>query len=263
MKILGIGLTVLAVIIGVFFFFVANNAGALVEAAIEEAGPAQLGVSIEIDEIDLSFTEGVAEVRGVVVGNPPGFEGPYSVRVDRTLVALSPEDISGEVIRIKRIAVDGADVAVVANGLDTNLQVIADRAVSDDENPVSGSSVVETPEVRVIVEQLDFTNASASLTSDLLAATSISIPDVHLTNVGSGEGGATMGEVAKQLLAPIVSAISRELIRSQGADAIKGKLDEVREDLDLDRLKDKAEETLKDIDKDDVVNALDRLINRD
>lgn len=266
MKILGFGLTALAIIIGAFFFFVANNAGALVETAIEEAGPQYLGVTVDVEEIDLSFTEGFAEVRGVVVGNPVGFDGPYSVKVARTLVELDPEGISSEIIRIKRIAVDGADVAVIAKGLETNLQAIADRAAASDsgapERPTAGERPVGE-EIRVIVERLDFTNASASLKSNLLAETTIAIPDVHLTNVGEGDNGATMAEVAAQLLTPIVSAISRELATSKGVDAIRGKLDEVKDELDLDRLKDKLDEKIKEIDEEDVTNVLDRLINRD
>ncbi len=267
MKILGIGLTALAIIIGAFFFLVANNAGALVEVAIEESGPQYLGVTVDVEEIDLSFSDGIAEVRGVVVGNPVGFEGPYSVKVDRTLVELDSEGISGEVIRIKRIAVDGADVAVIANGLDTNLQAIADRAArsdsgAPDRGPIAGENVVGE-DIRVVVERLDFTNASASLKSNLLAETTISIPDVHLTNVGESSNGATMAEVAAQLLQPIVSAVARELATSKGVDAIRGKLDEVKDQLDLDQLKDKLDEKISEIDKEDITNALDRLINRD
>ena len=267
MKILGFGLTALAIIIGAFFYFVANNAGALVEAAIEEAGPQYLGVTVDVEEIDLSFSDGVAEVRGVVVGNPVGFDGPYSVKVDRTLVELDPEGISGDVIRIKRIAVDGADVAVIAKGLDTNLQAIADRAGAGDsggadEGPVDGVDTVGE-EIRVVVERLDFTNASARLRSNLLAETTISIPDVHLTNVGESGSGATMAEVAAQLLQPIVTAVARELATTKGVDAIRGKLDEVKDQLDLDQLKDKLDEKISEIDEEDITNALDRLFDRD
>ena len=265
MKIIGIGLLVIAIIVGAFFFFVANNAGALVETAIEEAAPVHLGVTIDIEEIDLSFSQGIAEVRGVVVGNPVGYDDGYAVKIDQTLVELDPADISGDVIRIKRIAIDGADIAVVAKGLrDNNLKAIADRAAGTDD-PVNDAPVVEDAgdDIRVIVSQLDFTNATASLATSLTGKTSIAIPDIHLTDVGESTNGASMAEVASQLLRPIVSAVSRALVDAESVDAIKGKLDQVRDNLSLDQLKDKVDENLKKIDKEDITNALERLIDRD
>jgi len=230
-------LVVVLAIIGVVVY-VALNAGSLAKRAIESVGPTYLGTSVSIDDIQLSLSDKTAAVKGLTIGNPPGFEGPYSMQLDSIEVTLDPANVSSELIELKQVTIDGARVAAIAKGLkDTNFAAILDHV----ERTVGAPQTAESDnskEVKVIIDRLDFVNASASVSSDVFGNEEISIPDIHLQGIGRKSDGVTMGEVAEQLLKPINAAIAKELIRRQlGTDDLKQDLEDKLRSKLSDKLK--------------------------
>jgi hypothetical protein len=221
MKVIGwiIGL-LLVLIVGVGVLLVLN-AGNVVKTAVETLGPRYLGVPVRLSAADISVTEGSGELRGLEIGNPAGFQGPYAIRINRASVTLDPSQISGSLIVLKAFDVDGADVAIAAKGRNTNLQAIM-------KNLESGSTEAPAPaeesgaEVKMIIDRFDFTNARASLDSDLVGSKEVSIPDIHLTGIGRKSEGVTIREAAKQVLRPIVQRATEVLVQEGiGVDQLK------------------------------------------
>ena len=97
--------------------------------------------------------------------------------------------------------------------------------------------------MKLIIDRFDFTNAKASVSSDVLGEFSITVPDIHLSDVGRASGGATIGEVIQQLLDPVYKSVSREMI-AQGLD------------LDVEGLTARAEENIKGAVSDELVGRL-------
>ncbi len=231
-----LGIVVLAVIgIGAYIVL---NAGGLAKDAMEEFGPQYLGASVSVDSVDVALADGAAEIRGLAIGNPAGYAGTHAMKVGTIKAVMDPQRTSEQLIVLKRVDIDGADIAAVAQGQRTNFQALLDhleREVGDDPaaNGAGGSE-----EVKFIVDQLNFTNAKASLTSDVLGEVAMEIPPINLENIGDATGGATGAEVAQQLLKPLSSAISREAV-NQGLDieGVKGRVQ--------DRIRDKIGEGLR------------------
>ena len=217
MKVLGwiIGIIVLAVVgAGVF---IALNSGNPVKQAIEEFGPEFLGTDVSVSEVNLALAEGSAQVKGLNIGNPPGFAGGHLMKLDEIKVVLDTQQISDTLVVMKQVRVDGADIAAVAKGTSTNVQKLMDNlnaAAGDGDGAPAESS---GPEMKFIVERFDFTNANASLSSDILGDLAMDIPDIHLKDIGRKGDGATAAELAQQILKPIAAAISKAAV-SQGLD---------------------------------------------
>ena len=224
-------IVVLAVVgVGAYLYF---NLGALIKQAIETEGPAYLEAPVTVQAVNLGFADTTGEIRGFQIANPAGFDGPYAMRVARVKLALDQENSSQEVVVLNELSIDGAELNAVAKGTRTNLQQLLANVERNAGAP-SGDSTTEgeTP-VRVIIDQLHFTNAKTQLVSDLLGEVAVEIPDIHLSDIGRKSNGATMGEVFQLLLKPISQAVTREVVaRSSGIDELEQRLkDKVKDKL--------------------------------
>ena len=229
MKAIGwlIGILLLVVIgLGVF---VVMNTGSLLKTAVETYGPRYLGVDVRLGSADISFTEGTGELRGLVIGNPEGFDGPHSFSLGAIKLGIDPMAQSETLIKVRNIEIDEADLAMIAKGTDTNLQALMANLTSDSTSEAAPAEESAGPEPKIIIENFAFTNARTSLSSDILGDKAVEIPDIRLTGIGEKSQGVTIREALQQLLAPIVQASTEAL---------------AKESLNVDELKADAEQRL-------------------
>ena len=218
MKALGwiVGVIILAIAGAAAYVFL--NSGSLVKSAIEEFGPDYLGVEVTVSEVNLELTAGSAQIKGLSIGNPEGFDGPPMMKLGEMKVVLDPSQISDSLVVLKHVLIDSAEIAAIANGQRTNFQQLMDnlqsRAGSTDE---AASDSAAASEMKFIIDRFEFTNAKASLASDLLGDIDLVLPDIRLQDIGRKSNGATAAEVAEQILEPITAAISSAAVK-QGLD---------------------------------------------
>ncbi|MCZ6659710.1 MAG: hypothetical protein O7C67_20680 [Gammaproteobacteria bacterium] len=236
-----VGLVVLTV--GGAIVYVALNSGAIMKRAVEAIGQEVLGTSVEVDAVNLSMAEGSGEIRGLEIGNPVGFEGDYSMRFSLTKVVLEANDISEELVVIKQVIIDGADIAAEVQGQRSNLQALLDNVASATDPDVTTG----VPEPKIIIDRFDFTNARASVTSDLVGNAEFDVPDVHLTGVGRKSDGITAAEAVAQMLRPIAQAVIKQL---------------VAEGLGVDDLQEAAQQRLRDKVDEEIGSELKSIIDR-
>ena len=235
MKAVGIIILILVLAVagvgGYLFFY----SGDLIKQGVEEFGPEYLGADVSVGSVDIDYVGGSGEIRNLVVGNPEGYAGPHAMSLDRVGITLDVENITGDLIVIKEVLIDGASVAAVANGNKTNFQKLMENleaSAGPSEETAAAESSAES-ETKFIIDQFSFTNADVSLNSDILGEQDMSIPPINLSGVGRKTNGATALEVGEQLLKPITQAISRAAV-SQGLE-----LDGVKANL-LEKVRDKV-----------------------
>ena len=225
MKTLGWIIGVLVLLAVGVFAYIALNSGNLVKTAIEEFGPDYLGADVAVSEVNLVLSEGTAQVKGLNIGNPAGFGDNPLMQLGEIKVVLDTSALSGDVIVMKQVLIDGADIAGVAQGKNTNFQQLMDNLDAATGGPAE-SSDTGASETLFIIDRFDFTNAKASLTSDVIGEHAFNLPDIALSDIGRKTDGATASELAQQLFKPIFGAISKQAV-SQGID-----LDGVRENVE-------------------------------
>jgi hypothetical protein len=214
MKVIGVAIgLVLLLVIGVFVY-VAYNTNSIVKNAIETIGPQYLDAPVRVKDVDISLQDGRGTLTNLEVGNPAGYEGPYAVRVGTVSVTLDVAHSTSGLVVLKRVTIDGARVAAIAKSAkETNLRTLSSNV------PASKSS---SP-IKLIIDELDVTNTQAAVSSPLLSrALEVNVPDVHLKDIGRSTGGADVGTVINQVLAPITKAVTRSLseagLQSLGVD---------------------------------------------
>lgn len=214
MKVLGWIIGLVALLIVAIGAYVVMNSGALLERAVESYGGQYLGAPVEVAEATVSLSDGSAAISGLVIENPPGFTGPPAFRLDNIAMVLDTDQLSRDLVVLREITIDGADVTALVEGRESNLGAIMEHL---NAQIAAEEQAEEGDEVKLIIDRLDFTGARASVESDVLGQGSVDIPDVHLTDVGRDSGGATVGEVLKQVLEPMIRAVTRRLLE-QGVD---------------------------------------------
>ena len=223
MKIIGAAIIVLVLIAVGIFAYVALNTNSIVKNAVESIGTQYLGAPVRVGSVDISLKDGRGTLKNLEIGNPPGYASGNALRVGLVSLTLDVAASSAELVVLKEVVVDGAQVAAIAKSTkDTNLGALAKNVPTSD-----------SPAPKLIIDRLDLTNTKATVASPLVKqALDVDVPDVHLTRIGRASGGANAGEVIKQILAPITKSITNSLsssaLKSLGLDPNKLKSDAQR-----------------------------------
>src|SRR3972149_2050075 len=96
----------------------------VVERAIENYVPEILQASVELDEVKLSFADGVGAVKGMRIGNPKGFRAPHAAPAGTIGLALAPAAVVKDVVLVRRIAVDRPSITYEPGARGSNFDVL-------------------------------------------------------------------------------------------------------------------------------------------
>jgi hypothetical protein len=229
MKAIGwiLGILVLA-LVGVAIFLVLNS-GDLVKDAIEKYGSRYLETDVSVSRVNLSLAEGSGEILDLNIDNPQGFDAGTAFALGQIKIVLDPSQITADLIVLKEVTIDAAQLAAVVRGRTTNLQGLMDNLNKNVGTEESSAEEETAPGPKLIIDRFQFTNAQASVDSDLAGQFDLSIPDINLKDVGRSTNGATAGEVMQQILKPVIKAVTREMV-NQGLD-IEGAKAQLQQNL--------------------------------
>lgn len=187
-----------------------NSLDAQVASAIRRSGPEITGVSISLSNATINPLDGKAALYGLVVGNPAGFKTKQALSLDEISMTLDIRSLTTDVIRIKEFILLKPEIVYEYAAGNSNLDVlrrnIIERAIGQNKQKAQRSESGK----KLIIEHLYVKSARAHVSAELLngEAVSLSIPDVHLQDIGRKSDGVTAGEVTKQILVSIVQQVS-------------------------------------------------------
>ena len=216
--------------------WLAGNLNDLVRDGVVDYGPDYTGTDIALEAVDLSLFSGEGELRGLVVGNPEGYEGADPIRLGRVRIALEPSSLTEDVIVVREIFVEEAEVNAILRSLrESNLQTILDNVQAAAPASEAPTAEDDAEPVKVIIDRFSFTGGSASVTAGAAGTMDVSIPDVVLTDIGRRSNGETIGAALSQMIGPVVGAIVQAGVDGKLSELLGGGLDQVR-----DRVRDAA-----------------------
>jgi hypothetical protein len=216
MKKLLMVLGVCAVIGAGALFVMASRINGIVKGAVETFAPEVIGAPVTLAAVKLSPFSGKGELRGLVIGNPPGFTTPSAFELDTVRIAVDPKSLLSDVIVIDEIYIEGPRVTYEASLKGSNMARIMAN-VEKFTGPGAPSKTGEAPkeegsEVRIRIKRFDFLEGQAAIamSAKLLKGKKLSapLPGVKLRDIG-GEKGATPAEAAKQVMKPVLSSVIR------------------------------------------------------
>lgn len=224
-------IVVLVVLIGAFLWFGWSQLDKIIKLGIENGTPPVVQTSVTVEAVKLSPLSGTGVINGFVIGNPTGFTGPYALRIGTTDIALDTNSVSGDKIVIKHIKILDPEINLEAGLGGTNLKHIADNAksfasqqtspaASASPQPAPGSDGKPKKTIKLQVNEIIISGARISASAAGLvpgASKQVTLPEIHLTGLGTGTEGITPAALTAQVL----SRLSTEAAKASASGSLK------------------------------------------
>jgi hypothetical protein len=208
-----------------------GNLDAIVKRGIAHYGSQMTQARVAVDAVEIKGTDGSGVIRGLVVGNPPGFRTPHALKVGVIDVAVDMRTLTDPVVVIKRIVIESPDVSYEKGDTLTNFEVIQQNIARALGTPAGGDGAAKaggTPPRKLIVDEFVIRNARARASAAGLGGRTVSatLPDITLRNVGRAQGGispAQLGEIVTRALSQrLVASLAFDRVFKSLGDRIKG-----------------------------------------
>ncbi len=165
----------------------------LVKQAIERWGPEITGLTVKVDSVRIEEAEGRGTIRGLVVGCPKGLEAPQALKLGEMRLTLDPTSVTKDVVVVQELLLVALDATYERGQGSDNLAVIQKNV--DAWVAKHGGGKSEGPGKKFVIEHLRVQNSKVHFGTTL----SMPMPGLHLRGISEKLGGASAGEVVKQV----------------------------------------------------------------
>ena len=236
MKKLAIALAVIAALAVGALWWTYESLDVIVKFALEYYGPKVAGVDVRVSEVRISPTDGRGSLRGIEIGNPPGFSAPHAARIGEASVWIDPATFRSPVVLMHEIVIAEPAITYERGARATNLDVIEKRiaeSAAAAQSVPTGTSPLAGEKRRYTIERFVIRGAKVTMTNNALKGQGVTfdLPEIEMKNIGKGRG-VTADEAAGLVIATVSTRIAQkvltniELLRKGGLegalDALKG-----------------------------------------
>jgi uncharacterized protein involved in outer membrane biogenesis len=214
-KILGVLIVlVIVAVVGVFFFL-----GTIVKSGVEKAGPRVTKTDVKLNSASLSLFSGSGELKGFVVGNPEGFKSPSIIKVGTMSVQVEPKSVMSDKVVIHSVKVVAPEITLEGDLSGNNLSKLLDNIKGSSEKDKQTTKKEEkSSQKKLQVDDFLISGAKVQATTSLLGGASgaVTIPDIHLSNLGQGENGITAAELAEKVVSVLLQNTLQAVTQQAG-----------------------------------------------
>ena len=219
---LGIAVVVLIVLVALGVHLFLDGA---VKRGVETVGPKITKVNVKLEGVNISILSGSGKIKGLLIGNPEGFKSASAIQVGSAHLALKPTSVLSEKIVIHTINLEGPEITLEGGLGGNNLSKLLDNIDSVASSEDKSTTKSETAPKKIQVDDFRITGAKVHVTLTELGGRSgtVTIPEIHLTNLGTGADGITPAELSKRVIKEIVQESTKaaaKLIADVGKGAI-------------------------------------------
>jgi uncharacterized protein involved in outer membrane biogenesis len=225
----------LVLILAAALVAVALSLDGIVKRGIEKYGPSATGVDVQLKSAEVRLFAGRAQLDGLVVGNPKGCKTPTAIVAGKVSARIKPSSVFSHKVVLESVEFD-APVVTFEGGLrDNNLTKIEKNmgdfcaSLAGGANSPAASTAPAKPKKIYQVNDLAITGAKVQVNSTMTMGqtVTISIPDIHLTNLGTRPEGITAADVAERALHAVLEAATAA-VKQNAADLSKQAADAAR-----------------------------------
>jgi uncharacterized protein involved in outer membrane biogenesis len=202
-----IGLIALILIVSIV---IGVNLDKIVKTAIETVAPTITQTPVTLNAVSLSVLTGSASVKSLIVGNPPGYQSPSAISIDQAAVSVAPASLLSDKIVVRSIAIQAPEITFEGNPFGANnlgkiLDNVNGAAPANNPAPTTPSG---KPAKKLEVD--DFLLAGAKvhvqLTGIVKKQLNLTLPDIHLVDLGKDTDGITAAELTQKVLQQVITA---------------------------------------------------------
>jgi hypothetical protein len=196
-------------------WWVYHSRDALIADAIRSYGPQITGVPVKLDGVKLEPAEGMVVLNQLELGNPRGFRTAHALAVGQLQIKLDLSSLTQDVVHIERVTISQPQVVYEHASGGSNLDVIQRNVEAYIAAHGSGGQSTEkgagSTQKKVIIDQFSMLAAKADVSAEALQGKSItvSLPDVHVNDIGKKSGGVSPAAATSQIVAAVRQSVTR------------------------------------------------------
>ena len=190
----------------------------IIQSAIVKSATATLHVPVSIDSLNVSLLNGSAAIKGITVGNPPGFESPHLIFLREAEIHFDLSSVMEPVMVIDSIALNGLSVYYEINARGNNLDQIT-KNIATNQPKSTADATNRNDKAQAHGRQFiirDFTLTDASVSPSLAIAGEniakrVQLADIHIRDIGRDGKTVSAAEAQKIILATLMKNIGMKL----------------------------------------------------
>ncbi len=201
-------LVLLVVAVGVSIYFL----GSIVKKGVETVGPQITKTEIKLDSATLSLLSGSGKLKGLLVGNPEGFKTESAIKVGAVSIGIVARSVFSDKVRVTQVNVQ-APVITFEGGLKgNNLSKLLDnvQAASGGSDKPKATSSDKSASKKLQVDDFLISGGKINLSIDAGPlggkSATVPLPEIHLTNLGTGPDGITAADLTAKVLKELLQA---------------------------------------------------------
>jgi hypothetical protein len=223
---------VLLIIVGVILVLVVVlmlSLGQIIKAGVNTAGPKLAGVPVHLNSVVVNPLTGMVRIKGLVVGNPAGFNTPSAMELGEFKIELAMGSLFTDTIVIKQILIEAPQITFEKSLKSSNLSTLQANLAPKDAAPKTEAAPApekkKAAAKKVIIEDFQLNGAKVHVTITALGGKKMTLPlpDIKMKDIGKNSGGANPAEVISEVFNSISKAVV-DAVASSGAvvgDALK------------------------------------------
>jgi len=178
-----------------------------VKAGIETAATKTLNVAVGVGDVDMSIMGGKLGLQNLVIDNPPDYQHKKLLELKNAKVAVDIMSLLSNVVKIKEIKLDGANVVLEQKGLSNNIRDIMKSI------PAGGEQESEPSGKKLHIENLEITNTTVNV--KLLPVPGkadtfiLKLTPIKMTDLG-GDNKLDTAKLSGKVLLAIVGGIAEQ-----------------------------------------------------
>jgi len=218
---------VVVVVVGIGLFL-----DSAIKKGVETIGPQVTKVDVKLDGVSLSLLSGSGKIKGLVLGNPPGYQTPHAISVGSTSISLNPGSLLSDKIVVRSIRIEAPEITLESTLQGSNLSKILDNVSGAAATGAPDKSAPKSDQAGKRIQVDDFLLTGAKLNMSLVGmggkSVPVVLPDIHFTNLGTGPEGITAADLTHRMLQEVLASATKAAA-SHAADIGTGAADLTKE----------------------------------
>ena len=224
-----ISIGIIIIVIAVTLFLGISNLGPIITNALNTYGPDITKTEVHLRSADVSIFSAEVDLRDFYLGNPKGFKSPKAMSVGSIRVNVDESTFTKDTIIIDSIQVLAPEIIYEKVGNTDNFKAILNnvkKRAKMPEKPSGEKPEKESGGKKLLIRDLVVKDGKVNVSVAMLGeeeSVSAALPDIHLTDLGKEEGGASPAKVFERVL----NLLYEQITSSAVSDILNKKLDEV------------------------------------
>ena len=186
--------------------------GSIVKKGVEKVGPQITKTDMKLDGAAISVFSGSGTLKGFLLGNPEGYKTPSAIKVGEVSVGVKPGSVLSDKIHVTHVRMKAPEITFEGTlGKQNNLGQILENveavsaSVDKGKQPADKKDQGAATKLQVDDFLIEGARVNASLTMLGGRAVTVTIPEIHFTDLGTGPEGITAAELAKKVLSQVTA----------------------------------------------------------